>query len=116
MKDYVDLRVELAATKLESDISSLRKDIQLLGEKLPTKWMIVATVAAALVSLLTILAIMGDRFDGGFAASSSFASEVSENREALEDLAAQQRETQQTLDAILSALERGQSEPSEGGE
>ena len=56
---------------------------------LPSWWFMMGLAGSVFVSVLALLAFARDSFDGGYSASSVFATQVEQNRAAIDDLGEQ---------------------------
>lgn len=99
-KDYVDARDDALRSHVDAEFSKLRADLK----SIPSKGTIWGAVATGVGLLLAVLAIAGDRFDGGFSAAGVFAEQTEQNKQALEQVRTEVSQTKQDIMNAIGAL------------
>ena len=96
-REEVDARIEAVEARLDSKL--VRIEAKLDNIKVPNVWQMVSVAAGAVVALVSIVAVMADRFDGGLAARSLLDPILASQgvRDAAQD---------EKLNQILNALEQ----------
>ncbi|WP_147274875.1 hypothetical protein [Ferruginivarius sediminum] len=104
MRDYVDAKTDSVRSELEADVTRLESKIDNLPSK--TLWMIAGGVVATVTLVVAVFAYGGDRFEGGFESGSTFATQVEQNRSALENMRENISGLRGDVKKVLQAIER----------
>lgn len=102
MLHLMNARLDSARERSKNDVHQLQAELLRTIGHLPTKSFLVTTILGALALVLAVLSFGGDRWDGGYQASSQYAFQIEQLRASTTE---QFKAVNRNMNARMSALE-----------